>query len=63
MDTIIETLSEVSKLRRKVEAIKIAEHVSEDEIDKWNGAIENVMESDAAIETLQDWLKTDRNSS
>ncbi len=42
VDTIIETLSEVSKLRREVEAIKIAEHVSEDEIDKWNSAIEDV---------------------
>ena len=58
VDTIKETLSEVSKLRREVEAIKIDEHVSDDEIDEWNGAIENVMESgDEAIETLQEWLK------
>ena len=41
-------------MRREVEAIKIDEHVSDDEIDKWNGAIENVMESgEEPIETLQ----------
>ena len=59
VDTVKETLSEVNKLRREVEAGKIAEGVSDEEIDQWNGEVESVMESgDEAIERLQEWLKT-----
>ena len=58
VNTIKETLSEVNKLRRDVEAEKISEDVSEDEIDKFNDEIESVMESgDAAIEMLTKWLE------
>jgi hypothetical protein len=57
VDTIKETLSEVNKLRREIEATKISEGVNDKEIDEWN--IESVMEGgDEAIEKLQEWLKT-----
>ena len=59
VDTIKETLSEVNKLRREIEATKISEGVNDEEIDEWNSEIESVMESgDEAIEKLQEWLKT-----
>ncbi|CAB4014348.1 Proto-oncogene tyrosine- kinase receptor Ret, partial [Paramuricea clavata] len=59
VDTIKETLSEINKLRREIEATKISEGVNDDEIDEWNSEIESVMESgDEAIEKLQEWLKT-----
>lgn len=44
-------------MRRAVEAGKIAEGVSANEIDKWNDDVESKMElTDSTIERLEEWL-------
>ena len=57
VDTSKEIQSEVNRLRRAVEAGKIAEGVSANEIDKWNDDVESKMElTDSTIERLEEWL-------
>lgn len=57
VESLQEISSEVNKLRRAVEAGKIAKEANADEIDNWNTNVEEAMEkADSKVELLQEWL-------
>lgn len=57
VETLKETLKEVSKWQRTVEAEKITAHENTEETDKWSDKVESEMEeADQKLNIMEEWL-------